>query len=565
MNSIVLALISLIGFIIAYSLYAKFLRVKILKLDPNEKTPSHELEDGVDYVPTNKYVLFGHHFASIAGLAPIVGPALAVIWGWLPAFLWVFFGTIFIGAVHDFGALVVSLRHQGRSIGDLTEDIVGARARNLFLWVIFFLLLLVLAVFAIVIATLLVQYPESVIPVVGLMFIAALVGFLMYRVKIGLTFATLIGVILMFLLIWYGTMHPLSIGDKTILGSANQTWIILLLIYAFIASILPVWVLLQPRDYINSFKLFAGLALMYIGLFIVHPKIVAPAYNTADTGAPPLWPFLFITIACGAISGFHNLVASGTSAKQLNKAKDAQFIGYGGMLGEGLLSTMAIIATTAGFASLALWNKHYATWAAASGLGPKLGAFVNGAGGFVAAVGIPQSFAIAFVAVVVIAFGMTTLDSATRIQRYIIAEIAKNYKVKSIGNIYVASAIAVITAAIFALPKYGGKPAGIILWPLFGTTNQMLAALGLLVLSLYLVQRKTTSIYTSIPMGFMLITIVVAMGYNIKNFIADGNYLLTALGSILLILALWLSAETYLAYRKTIELQKAEEVERVGA
>ncbi|MFQ6120603.1 MAG: carbon starvation protein A, partial [Methanosarcinales archaeon] len=269
MNSIVLALISIIGFIVAYSLYAKFLRVKILKLDPNEKTPSHELEDGVDYVPTNKYVLFGHHFASIAGLAPIVGPALAVIWGWLPAFLWVFFGTIFIGAVHDFGALVVSLRHQGRSIGDLTEDIVGARARNLFLWVIFFLLLLVLAVFAIVIATLLVQYPESVIPVVGLMFIAALVGFLMYRVKIGLTFATLIGVILMFLLIWYGTMHPLSIGDKTILGSANQTWIILLLIYAFIASVLPVWVLLQPRDYINSFKLFAGLALMYIGLFIV--------------------------------------------------------------------------------------------------------------------------------------------------------------------------------------------------------------------------------------------------------------------------------------------------------
>ncbi|MFQ6061932.1 MAG: carbon starvation protein A [Methanosarcinales archaeon] len=565
MNSIVLALISIIGFIVAYSLYAKFLRVKILKLDPNEKTPSHELEDGVDYVPTNKYVLFGHHFTSIAGLAPIVGPALAVIWGWLPAFLWVFFGTIFIGAVHDFGALVVSLRHQGRSIGDLTEDIVGARARNLFLWVIFFLLLLVLAVFAIVIATLLVQYPESVIPVVGLMFIAALVGFLMYRVKIGLTFATLIGVILMFLLIWYGTMHPLSIGDKTILGSANQTWIILLLIYAFIASILPVWVLLQPRDYINSFKLFAGLALMYIGLFIVRPDIVAPAYNTADTGAPPLWPFLFITIACGAISGFHNLVASGTSAKQLNKAKDAQFIGYGAMLGEGLLSTMAIIATTAGFATVALWNQHYATWAGASGLGPKLGAFVDGAGGFVAAVGIPQSFAIAFVAVVVIAFGMTTLDSATRIQRYIIAEIAKNYKVKSIGNIYVASAIAVITAAIFALPKYGGKPAGIILWPLFGTTNQMLAALGLLVLSLYLVQRKTTSIYTSIPMGFMLITIVVAMGYNIKNFIADGNYLLTALGSILLILALWLSAETYLAYRKTIELHKAEEVERVGA
>ncbi|PXF61440.1 MAG: carbon starvation protein A [Candidatus Methanogaster sp.] len=548
MNALILAIMSLGGFLLAYKFYATFLSEKIFALNPGARTPAHEFEDGVDHVPTLKSILFGHHFASIAGAAPIVGPAIGVIWGWLPAFLWVVFGTIFLGAVHDFGALVVSLRHQGKSIGELTENIIGTRARNLFLLIMFFLLLVVIAVFALVIALMFNWYPQTVFPVACEMIIAVVVGYMVYRMKTGILIPTIIAVIVMYATIYIGTLYPIELGD-TFLGSGLTTWIYIILLYSFIAAVLPVWLLLQPRDHINAHELFIGMALMYLGLLIIRPDVVAPAVQLHPEGAPPIYPFLFVTIACGAISGFHSLVSSGTTVKQLDNEAHAKMIGYGGMLAEGTLSTMAIIACTAGFATATLWNEHYANWGAAAGLGTKLSAFVDGAGNFVAACGIPLEFAIAIVGVVVVSFALTTIDTATRLQRYVIGEIGSNYNITILRNRYVGGAIAILTALVLALAKDAGK-GGMILWPVFGTTNQLLAALALLMITMYLMQTKKPVIYTLIPMIFMMITAMAAMVLNIQTYYNAGNWMLTGIGIAIFVLALWLLFEAWDAYRK---------------
>ncbi len=290
------------------------------------------------------------------------------------------------------------------------------------------------------------------------------------------------------------------------------------------------------------------MGLMYIGLLILRPEVVAPAVQLHPEGAPPIYPFLFVTIACGAISGFHSLVSSGTTVKQLDNEAHAKAVGYGGMLAEGVLSTMAVIACTAGFASLALWNEHYASWSAAAGLVPKLSAFVDGAGSFVAACGVPPEFAVGIVAVIVVSFAMTTIDTATRLQRYVIGEIGSNYQISSLKNRYIGGAIAVITALALALAKEAGM-GGMILWPVFGTTNQLLAALTLLVITMYLMQTKKPVIYTLIPLIFMMITAMAAMVLNIKNYIASENWFLTGIGIAIFVLAIWLVFEAWSAYR----------------
>jgi carbon starvation protein len=560
MNSVFLALFALIGYFLAYRFYSRFISQKIYALDPNFKTPAHEFEDNRDFVPTRKSVLFGHHFASIAGAAPIVGPAIAVIWGWLPALLWVVFGTIFIGAVHDMSALVLSARHQGRSIGDLTEQIVGPRARTLFLLIIFFTLLIIIAVFALVIGILFMKYPVTVFPIWFEVPLAMVIGYMFYQKRTNIHLPSIIALILMYISIYLGTFIPMKM-PPLLFGSTLLTWVVILLVYAYFASTLPVWFLLQPRDYINTHELIFGLAVLYLALFIGHPTVVAPAFNPSPAGAPPIIPLLFVTIACGAVSGFHSLVSSGTSSKQLDRESDARFIGYGGMVFEGILSTMAIIACTAGFATLATWQGHYASWGAAAGLGPKVTAFVEGGASFVQVFHISRGLAVAFVAVVLISFAATTLDTATRIQRYVVQELAKDYNVKLFQKYHPATMVAVISAFLLAYPN-GGK-GGLILWPLFGTLNQLLAGLALLVATLYLAKKAKPVIYTLIPMIFMLIVTGWAMLYNIQRFIAKGNWLLTTIGSIAVLLEIWLVLEAVYAFRifKKEELPAVETTE----
>jgi carbon starvation protein len=334
MNAILLVAVGLSAFAAGYVFYSRFIAERIFRLDPDFRTPAHAREDGVDFVPTNRWVLWGHHFTSVAGAAPIVGPAIAVIWGWLPAFLWVVFGTIFFAGVHDAGALWASVRNRGMSIGALTESVVGARARSVFMIVIFLLLLMVNAVFAIIIAQLFVDVSSSVIPAWFVIGVAVVIGWLLYRRGVGLLWPSIIALVLLYAAMFMGDAVPVSLPDQVLgLGPPAQ-WVILLFVYAAVASLLPVWVLLRPRDYINGLQLFVGLGIFYVAVLLASPAIVAPPLNTGlPADVPPLVPLLFVTIACGAISGFHGLVASGTTSKQLNNERDVRLVGYLGSVG----------------------------------------------------------------------------------------------------------------------------------------------------------------------------------------------------------------------------------------
>ncbi|MBW1789915.1 MAG: carbon starvation protein A [Deltaproteobacteria bacterium] len=568
MSSLLLAVIMLGGYFVAYHTYGRFLGQKIFRIAADAVCPSHEFQDDVDFVPTNKHILFGHHFTSIAGLGPIVGPAIAIIWGWVPAVLWVFLGSIFFGAVHDFGALIVSLRNQGRSIGDISAGLVNNRVRTLFLLIIFFFLWTVIAVFALIIGILFNMYPQAVLPVWIEVPIAVWLGHMVY--KRGASHVTLgiVAVILLYIFVVIGAYVPLDLKALGLSESgALITWIIIMFIYSYIASALPVQTLLQPRDYINSHQLFIAFALLILGVIVARPEIVAPALNISPEGAPPFWPFLFVVIACGAISGFHSLVSSGTSSKQCYSETDARFVGYGSMLMEGTLAALVIISVAAGIGlglttkdgttlmGVAAFNHHYASWAAASGLGAKIGAFVSGAANMISAYGIPAKITITIMGVFIVSFAATTLDTATRLQRYVIGELATVCKFPKLTGRHPATMIAVITAFILAFYNGSGKGA-LTLWPLVGTVNQLLAALSLLVITLYLAKKKVSTVYTIIPMIFMVIMTGWAMVLNLEKFFTTSSWLLFFIGFAVFVLEIWMMIESVVVLKKVYGVEE---------
>ncbi|MEJ2312551.1 MAG: carbon starvation protein A [Gemmatimonadales bacterium] len=580
MSAIVLLVVGVSAFLTGYLVYSRYIARRIYQLDPDFVTPAHQFEDGVDFVPTNKHVLFGHHFTSVAGAAPIVGPAIAVIWGWLPAFLWVVLGTVFAGAVHDFAALWISTRHKGNSIGTLTQSIVGDRARVLFLFVIFFLLLMVNAVFAVIIANLFMSNPGAVLPVWGSLAVALVVGFLIYRTGAGILLPSIAALLILYALIWFGQYVPFELpdmigfgpteaqvqaagGEMAIAAEAARAdglrvgWIVVLFIYTYVASVLPVWLLLQPRDYVNGHQLFVALALIGAAVFVTHPRVVAPAINLSLPADAPNWlPLLFITIACGAISGFHGLVGSGTSSKQLNKQTDARYVGYGGALGEGTLAVTSIIATTAGFAlfvGLDGWHEHYGSWASASAGATT--AFVNGVGVLAEGLGIPHAVATIFAAVIVISFAATSLDTSVRLQRYIIGELGVQYRVKVLQNRWLATLVAVGSSALLALGLDRGA-GGMRIWPLFGTTNQLLAGLTLLIVSLFLLRLRRPAWVTVVPMSFVLVMTTWAMVLNLIRYRSESQTLLLVVGSAIFVLELWLLFEAVAAVRRLLAARR---------
>ena len=545
MQPVVAAVLCFIAYILFYRFYARHLGQHIFRLDPTRETPAHTMSDGVDYVPSRKVVLFGHHFASIAGLAPMLGPAIAVIWGWLPAMLWVVLGTVLIGAVHDFSAIVVSMRNKGLSIGKVAEDLIGPRAKTLFLMIILFLLCLVMGVFVGIVADLFTSsfYPQTVFPTFSLMGIAVVIGWLVYKRSANIGWTTSIGFVLMLA----SVAVALNIGTPDV---ARTNWIFLLLIYAFSASVLPVWLLLQPRDYLNSLLLYLGLGAAYIGFFVLRPAFVAPMVDTSPADAPPIFPFVFIIIACGAASGFHALVSSGTTSKQIDKETDAVAVGYGAMIGESMLGLMAVLATTAGFRTVESWSDHYSSWTAASGLATTMRAFIDGAALFVSRLGVPMEIAQAFIALVAVSFALTTVDSGTRLLRYNIGEIGHSFGVPQLTNRYVGSLIAVSLIAFFAFFQVDGQSAGLALWALFGSTNQVMAALTLLTVTVYLRQQRRNYWYTLVPMIFMMCVTLTAMIYNLQLYYNGGQILLTTVAACIVVLSLWLSVEAIVRFRK---------------
>lgn len=545
MQPVLAAICCFITYAVVYRFYARHLGSRIFQLDPHASTPAHAMGDGVDYVPCRRMVLFGHHYASIAGLAPMLGPAIAVIWGWLPGMLWVVLGTLFIGAVHDFSALVVSMRHRGMSIGKVAEDLIGRRAKGIFLLIILFLICLVMGVFVRTVSGLFTAefYPESVFPTFTLIAIAMVMGWLAYKRGISIVRLTVIGFVLMLASIGVG----LAIGRPDLGG---DSWILILLVYAFAASTLPVWSLLQPRDYLNSWLLYLGLGASYVGLFVLQPAFAAPAIDTQPAEAPPIFPFVFIVIACGAISGFHGLVSSGTTSKQIDKETDALTIGYGGMVGESLLGLLAVLACTAGFRSAESWAEHYSSWGTASGLAEKMKAFIDGTAVFLNSLGLPMELAQAFIALVAVSFALTSLDSGTRLLRYNIEEISHSIGVPALGQRYVASMLAVILIGFFAFYQIEGQPVGLALWSLFGSTNQVLGALTLLAVTIYLRQNRRNYVYTLLPMAFMLTVTIIAMVIDIRKYWEGGQLLLWGVATSIFVLSVWLLVEAVLRFRK---------------
>lgn len=697
MLPLIAVLVCFLVYFLGYKFYSGYISKSIFDLKNGlNDTPAHKLNDGVDYLPTKPVVLFGHHYASIAGLAPVLGPAVAVIWGWLPAMLWVVFGSIFVGCVHDFGALVVSVRNQGKSIGQVAEDLLGHRARSLFHAIIFFLVSLAMGVFVLVLAEMFSadpkvelftslntadkiipsiknsrdqnvlkqpsslilkeeekqrasvnsashtvtkekksssvttskhksisdnvysnsidlkkkstltnstqaqnstitnsetanekvhdhpgeirteekpsirlrsHFPEAVIPSAVIMILAVIMGYLHYKKGMNLTPLTVFSV--------FGTLGSMILGMQDSVLSwtglnhvetspSTGTWKYILLFYAFLASVTPVWLLLQSRDYINSFLLYLGIVLIYLGFFTggilqnFH-SFNAEVIRTTTIGLD-LIPFVFITIACGAVSGFHALVSSGTTAKQLDKETDARPIGYGGMIGESLLGLSAVIACTIGFTSSEEWSGFYRSWSGIQGLAPQVGAYIYGTGRFLLQIGIPETFGQGFIALIVISFALTSLDSATRLLRYNIEEIAESTRISWIqtfvGNRYVSSLIACIAIGFFAFLEIEQdgkkKPAGLALWKLFGTTNQLLAGLALLVVTIFLLKLKKKIKVSFIPMLFVLSVTLWAMIKNFLDFLTgpSPNLLLATVGGTLIFLTLWLLLEAVLTWNR---------------
>jgi carbon starvation protein len=555
MSPVVMAITVLCLYVLFYRLYAKnILSRKIFELDDSAETPAHTLRDDVDYVPTNKYILFGHHYASIAGLAPMLGPAIAVIWGWVPALCWVVFGTLLVGAVHDFSALVLSIRHKGQSVGSIARDVISPRTRLLFLLVIFFLVALAMGVFVLVISGLFAApdaanipataHPEAIFPTYALMLIAMVIGFLVYKKNMPMWPMIALGFVLMLITTRIGLDMPIT-------GFAAKDWTWTLLVYAFIASVLPVWLLLQPRDFLNSLLLYLALFSMLIGFFLLSPDWVAPAINANPEGAPPMLPFLFIVIACGAVSGFHGLVASGTTSKQLNKETDATFVGYVGMIGESLLALMAVLATTAGaFSSRAEWEAFYGSWDKAAGLHQKLGIFIQGNANFIHQLGIPLDYAAAFISVVVVGFAMTSVDTGARLLRFNLEEIGDTVGLNILKNRYVATFLAVAAIGFFAFFEVDGKPAGLFLWTLFGTTNQILAGLTLLTVTIYLYRKKKPVLYTMLPMLLVLGATISGMVMGIFKAIGKEQWAVASVGTVIFMLAGWVLIEALLVVKK---------------
>ncbi|QOY35436.1 carbon starvation CstA family protein [Anaerobacillus isosaccharinicus] len=526
MNLLLLLAIAGAVFMIAYFTYGKYIETK-LRVDPNKETPANTLYDGIDYVPAKKPVLLGHHFATIAGGGPIVGPITAVVFGWLPAVLWIVIGSIFVGGVHDYTSLQASIRHRAQSIGTIIKEYIGKRGQVLFLTFSIATLILIVGVFIILVANTFVAYPSAATASVVFLGIAIVFGIFVNQFKINLFAASVLGIIAMLLAVWVGLAFPLSLSASV--------WSLILLAYAYVASVLPVWVLLQPRDYLNAFLLYGMIIGGAVGILLANPTLIYPAFTGFHNPTLGfLFPILFITIACGAISGFHSLVSSGTTAKQLDNEKNGKFIAYGSMLLEGFLAIIAI-------GSVAYLTQAEAATRLTE-LGGPIGAFSAGVGYFMSHWGISEAVATSFVALTASAFLLTTLDSATRLGRYAVQELAEQRMPGLAKSNHLSTVIVLLGAGGLALSGTWSS-----VWPLFGSANQMLGALALLAITAWLMKIGVKAYFTAIPMVFMfIVTISALMLLMYNNFIAQ-KYFLAVSAFVLFVLCIFLIIEAWRA------------------
>lgn len=537
MNAMFLVLIAVVVFLAAYATYGAYLAKK-WGIDVTRKTPAHTLNDGVDYLPAKAPVLLGHHFSSIAGAGPIVGPIGAAIFGWLPVFLWIIIGSIFFGGVHDMGALFASVRHDGRSLGEVIGDNIGQSGKKLFAVFSWLTLILVIAAFTNIVANTFVSVPEAA--TASVLFIAVAIGFgvFVYRRGVSLSVGSVVGVALLVLCIWLGNMFPLSL--------TKEVWMIVLLGYIFVASVTPVWILLQPRDYLNSFLLYAMLIGGLVGVFLANPTMEIPAVVAFNVDGQGLFPMLFVIVACGAISGFHSLVGSGTTSKQLDSEKDIKLVGYGSMLIEGVLAVIALITIA------------YISKETAAGLGSPIAIFSAGLGNFMSSFGLPVQVGTSFTALAISAFALTSLDTATRLARFIFQEAflkdgqATTPVTKTLTNRFVATAVTVVIGGALAFKGWSA------IWPIFGSANQLLSAIALLALGVWLRAIGKEYKMAIIPMVFMFgVTLVALVQLILANLT---NYVLLFFSVALFILAIILIVQALKVFMAPPVMNKEEKL-----
>lgn len=536
MSAVALAAVGLAWFYLAYRWYGATLDRKLFQPTENQ-TPALACQDGKDYIPTQPAVLFGHHFSSIAGAGPIVGPILAyALFGWLPALLWILLGAVFLGGVHDYGALMVSLRKRGVSISEIAEEVISPTARKLFAAFAWVALVLIQAVFAVLTAKTLAEMPEITIPTVGVLLLALLFGLAVHRFGVNLWLATALALVLLGVFVVLGNTFPIR--------ASYTFWLVAAFGYSFAAATLPVWILLQPRDYLSMYILVVGMVGGYLGLLALRPALNGPAFTGVSSTAGPIWPMLFITVACGAFSGFHSLVASGTTAKQLRHEREGRLIAYGGMLAEGALALLVILL----MAGALFWGR------APEGFGGFVFqdllagsaniAFGNGFGRAVAALGVPLAYGVAFGTLMLNAFILTTLDTSTRIARYILSE---NFSRRAplLKNRFLAAGLGLALAAVVAAGNAWQQ-----IWPAFGAANQLIGALAMLVITAYLLAQAKPTIYTLVGAAFMLVTTEAALAYQLVTiYLPKGQVALTVAAAVLVFLGLAVAFEAVRALR----------------
>jgi carbon starvation protein len=527
MNSLVLLIIVAVWFAGGYFIYARFLEKKLVKPNNKKKTPAFLHKKSPDYKPSKKIFLFGHHFASIAGAGPIIGPILAVSYfGWFFVVLWILIGTVFIGAIHDYLSLIVSVRHKGEGIAKISKKLTGKRTFYIFSFLLWATLMLIITVFSVSAAQSLAEVPELVIPFFGITLTALLLGLAVYKYKQSKLISSLVALALTVGFIALGTILPLTLPFTPEI--ANIIWITILFIYALIVSLIPIWIILQPRDYISSMSLFLFLFIGVIGIIVARPEINAPAMISSNF---PLWPILFITVACGAASGFHSLVSSGTSSKQIEKESDTKFVGYGAMVAEGFVAILVVIFVSAGLywtgsntVDLNLFQNALSSgWIVAFGRG--FANIVHSAFSF-----IDLKLIILFGALIVNIFILTSLDTSTRICRMISTEALP----KKFNKPFLLTLLILIPAYLLAITNSYAT-----LWRLFGASNQLIAAVVLIAISAYLVEHKKPVWYTLVPGLFMIVTTLAALFYSLfssNGYLFAGFNLGLAIISIVLII-----------------------------
>lgn len=552
MNAAVVAIFAIAWFLFAYLFYGKFLKNKVLRIDPSRKTAAELKNDGKDFVPTKVPILFGHHFSSISGAGPIVGPIIAfALFGWLPALLWILIGSVFIGGVHDYAVLTISSRSEGKSIISAAEKYISKRARTVFAIFFWMTLTLIQAVFAHFTASSLNNSPEIVIPTLGIIAVAVGFGFAVYKGGMKLPIATILALVSLGAMVYLGDAYGAGLFETS--DTTYKFWLVVFFVYAFIAASLPVWTLLQPRDYLSTYILFIGLAAIIVGLIVARPEINAPAVVAWNSKQGFLFPMLFIIIACGAVSGFHSMVASGTTSKQLNNEKHGRLIGYGGMLTEGLLATLVVLMLSSIMVYVCPGDEAdlCATFGEYCDTGLKEIVYESPTDIFGAAVGqtveflgVPLGIGIAFGYLMVNAFILTTLDTSARLNRYIVQETLG----ETIGGVFKNKFFAAgLSLAVAMFLAFTGQWQSV--WTLFGASNQLIASLALFAVTAYLLGFKAPTAFTLIPAIFMLVVSEAALVVQIfTEFIPEGEWTMLIISVFLIVLGIYIAIEIATKY-----------------